>query len=75
MGEEVEEDGGDKRENFPLIRHAISKQPIAQVVLDDVAELFPLKEARLGLLKNRQDEFEADDLRPDHVIAELFLPI
>lgn len=75
VGEEMEEDGCDERKDFSLVRHAISQQSIAQMVLDYVSELFSLQETGLGLLKNGQDKFQADYLGPDHVITQLFLSI
>ncbi len=43
------------------------------MILDNPDELFLLQEAGLWLLKDGQDEFEADDLRPDHVVTYLFV--
>ena len=43
------------------------------MVLDDSDELFLGQEAWLWLLKDGQDELKSDDLRTDHVVADLFV--
>ncbi len=43
------------------------------MILDNPDELFLLQEAGLWLLKDGQDEFEADDLRPDHIVTYLLV--
>ena len=43
------------------------------MVFDDPNELFLSQEAWLWLLKDGQDELKTDDLRSDHVVADLFV--
>ena len=73
MCEEAEEDRDDEGENLSFVRYTVPEEPVAQVVLDDPDELFLGQEAWLWLLKDGQNELKSDDLRTDHVVADLFV--
>lgn len=45
------------------------------MVLDDPDELLFRQKACLRLLEDCQNEFETDDLRPDHVVADLLVSL
>lgn len=75
MREKAKEDGADKREDLPFIRNTVAQKSIAKVVLDDPDELLFRQKACLGLLEDCQNEFETDDLCPDHVVTHLLVSL
>lgn len=45
------------------------------MVLDNPDELLFMQEARLRFLQNSKNELKADDLSPDHIVANLLVSL
>ena len=71
--EKAEEYWDDKTKYFPFCRNTVPQKSITKRILYNLHENFLLKKTLLRFFKNGQNELQTYNLRPNHIVANLFV--
>ena len=77
MFSKVQEKAEEYRDNetkyFPFRRNTVPQKSITKRILDNLHKNFLLKKTLLRFFKDGQNELKTDNLRANHIIANLFV--